>query len=373
MNIKDYKPSLVNIKIPSNWKIQESVYDQFIVCNPLLSQTQIIFDSRKNKISLPVATTIDITPLLPINYIGDPFQELLDLNHEDLHIETDINETTQEYFISIKDGSQMVGQQNSGFAFQLGIWNDEQKFGRVFGSSTQFILVQIIQPHHHHHQFRLQPSTSFTSNSRYENQLKNVKMIQATRVIPEFIIGVRSYGPGENNNLDYQHLKMCRWISAGAQSAILFDGKGGNLSLYCKTNLPTEIQGDLNPQPHTIQQLVHFQQGKVNNEINQLNQDIDQMNNPLFQSVFPDLQNIQFSKQNLLMKLKMQQVYYDNLLPVGHIIYRGVQHDFPNVSFKSMPLNLDDPNQQQHGPNIYIHCIGVINGFRVDLSKIPMD
>eukprot|EP01133_Synstelium_polycarpum_P006394 gene6394-7417_t len=87
---------------------------------------------------------------------------------------------------------------------------------------------------------------------------------KAFRTHPNFVAEVRSYSNLPGNALNFQLNKMGRWISGGVRSGILFDGVGGNLYLFCRTNI---LDGGNHPQAAA-------QQNQANNEIAQLQLDI---------------------------------------------------------------------------------------------------
>ncbi|EFA75741.1 hypothetical protein PPL_10794 [Heterostelium album PN500] len=60
-----------------------------------------------------------------------------------------------------------------------------------------------------------------------------------------------------------------------------------------------------------------------------------------------------------LKKLNWQQ-YFENMIPFPR---------FPTVSYKTIPL-LTNPENLNHGPQLIVHCIGHLKGFKIDLDRI---
>ncbi|GAM27309.1 hypothetical protein SAMD00019534_104840 [Acytostelium subglobosum LB1] len=225
--------------------------------------------------------------------------------------------------------------QRSDFGRQLGNWNIKENnnediqgppfthiIGSVFDvtSAYRFEINGVTMKFH--------PSTAFMTETRWALVSEEMKDTMANTTLPDFVVEVRPYGPGQTNQLDYLHRKMCQWMGTTdiqTQSGILFDRLGNNVYLYCRNDLPN-IQAQVDAQQANLDRLPW--------------QDY-------------------------------QHVYFQNLTPVGQIVYKGVQENYPNVSYIQIPLNLEPT--AKHGPNMIIHCIGAVNGLSLDLSTIPLD
>eukprot|EP01133_Synstelium_polycarpum_P019415 gene19415-23248_t len=151
---------------------------------------------------------------------------------------------------------------------------------------------------------------------------------------------------------------MARWIRAGVSSGVLFDGAGGNIYLFCRTNL---LVGGNHPQAVA-------QQNQVNNEIAQLQLDIIDYQQDLATSQprsIIGLQHLIQEAQHKLGRLQTQQEYFINMT-----ILQGFSGQ---VSHRTVPFWQNQPQNAVHGPDIIVHCIDVVNGFKIDLSTIPLN
>ncbi|EFA82041.1 hypothetical protein PPL_04946 [Heterostelium album PN500] len=311
------------------------------------------YDPLVQKLKIPVETPVNIEPLLSF-FSFDPLDEIVQFNNH-LRIETEDKSVLWIRYMAGRPDKQCLE-----FGSQIRNWNKANNInGSVFGSHTKF-------------KFRVNnalvsyyPDSCFISANRYANIPDSIKNDKGFTIQPDFVVEVRSYGPGANNALIYQQRKMCRWISSGVESGILFDRKGGNAYLYCNTNLVN------------LANQIAIQQGNVTNETNQLQLDIVDLQNAVEnlanfpQAVVLAVQSVLDTKRHKLQQLQWQQVYFQNLVPVPTFDYDGIQQNYPNVLFVAIPLNL--AQNAVNGPNIIIHCIGAVDGLRFDLSELPLD
>ncbi|GAM21735.1 hypothetical protein SAMD00019534_049100, partial [Acytostelium subglobosum LB1] len=358
------QPEYYYIRLP--WELDSSLYAKLVKLNEGVQFGP--FDPLVQKIKVPVATPIDIAPLIPL-FTLNPLSEIEELN-DDLTIETE-----GRSILWLKEMAGRPSKQNFEFARQLGNWNlTENTNEDVLGPPVQHIIGNVFDSQSAYRfvvngvTMKRQPDASFMTNARWAILPEATKNTQANTSVPDFLVEVRSYGPGENNRLDYQHRKMCRWMSTlniQCQSGVLFDRRGNHVYLYCRNDLPN-LQAQVEAQQeHTNDQLQEIQ-GFIKERQQRLANPVG-----LQQRDIADIQSVLQIKEQQLQPLLFQQVYFENLTPVGHIVYKGVQENYPNVSYIGIPLNL--VNDAVHGSNMIIHCVGAVNGLRFNLSTIPLN
>ncbi|GAM24893.1 hypothetical protein SAMD00019534_080680 [Acytostelium subglobosum LB1] len=361
------QPVYYYIRLPWDTILDSTVYNKFVHLNEGVPIGP--YDPLVQKIKVPVATPIDISPLVPYLNLRNPLDEIEEIN-DDLIIETE-----GKSILWIKEMAGRPSKQNVEFTSQLRNWNiNENTNEDIQGPPLQHIIGHVFDGQSAYRfvingvSVKRNPDAAFMTNARWVLVPNAMKDTRANTTVPDFIVEVRSFGSGENNQWDYQHRKMCRWMATlniQAQSGILFDRRGGRVCLYCRNdlpNLPAQVaaqQANTNNQLLQVQQSIQVRQQRLANPAGLLPDDI------------ADIQSALQAKQQQLQRLQWQQVYFQGLAPVGQLVYKGIQENYPNVSFIQIPLNL--ANNAQHGPNIIIHCIGAVNGLRFDLSTIPLD
>ncbi|KYR03055.1 hypothetical protein DLAC_00546 [Tieghemostelium lacteum] len=338
-------PDYISIVLP--WDISIDQYNKFVDINQLPAHKY-----QQNTVAIPNSTKIDFSPLFQKKCFSfnrlhnNPLHKIEKLNRD-----THLIETKGTDFLWVKDFASLPGSQTGDFLRQVGQWNIKNKLGIVFSQKSKYRLFPNIN------NLVYSPDVSFKTHAIYNLDKLRVKKNNITVHPPQYVLEVASYS--QKNKLDIKQEKMVDWITAGVESGILYDGCGGKVYLYCRSNMlinqqHPNVQGQLNG---------------INNEIVQLQQRIFNRQQRLLNTIgllpddILDLQTQLNQDQQELVPLQWPQFYYQNMNPVpGH----------PGVSFRTIPLWLNQ-NPQYHGPNMIIHCIGVTNGLKLNLSTIPMD
>ncbi|EFA77886.1 hypothetical protein PPL_09386 [Heterostelium album PN500] len=335
------------ILLPKDFtQLSVGVYQQLVTSNKNINLPHYNNKtSPPNKFIIPSGTSINIAPLLPSKYWsmekGDPLAFILEFN-QDLPLEGEHPCT-----IWVKDMATTPCTQNISFNFQLINWNEINGLGRDLDGQALFRLNANGQT------FYYKPDSAFICNARFYAVPPAYRDIHAFPTHPDFVIEVSSFSNIPSNELNNQLLKMCRWIRSGVESGVLFDGMRMNIYLFCQTNIlvngrHAQVQG---------QQLAH------NNEIIQTQNDIQQYQNDIaIANINVALQQLEVQRlQQKLQTMNWQQVYFENMIPYPA---------FQNVSYRTIPLVGIPAPTPNRGLQLIVHCIGFVNGFNIDLSKV---
>lgn len=143
-----------------------------------------------------------------------------------LHIEQDKHGN----IIIMYPGSYDSGRHESEVLIDLGLWNRKTKLGKVFSSSTMFILPD---------GEKRMPDAAWISNEKH-TKLGGWERKKFARVIPDFIVEMRS----PSVNLQALRSKMADvWIPAGVRLAWLIDPANETSFIYRPSDQPEEIKG----------------------------------------------------------------------------------------------------------------------------------
>eukprot|EP01133_Synstelium_polycarpum_P004377 gene4377-5121_t len=273
----------LGIRLP--WEFDWAAYNNFLLDNSKITLPSFEYYRYKSKksIQIPLATHVNISK-------GEGPSTVIS-----------------------KDIGGLPSCQNVEIASNLDTWNDQaaKEKGCVFNCKAQFRIMIDNIPYYY------KPSASFVTKNRYLEIPLKLRQEEGFKIPPDFVVEVRKYSNRPGNALDYQLTRMARWISGGVQSGILFDGRGGNVYLFCQSNL------------------------LVNG------------NHPLA------------VEQQKIARLQVKQEYFTNMIP-----YPGFNNQ---VSFKTIPFWSNQPQTSTHkGPDIVVHFIGVVNGFKLDLSTVRL-
>ncbi|KAF2078264.1 hypothetical protein CYY_000454 [Polysphondylium violaceum] len=266
--------------------------------------------TNQDQVEITVSTPIDVKPLLPFfkRVFGNPCLSIIEANCEKLLIETQ-----EEGILFIKQSSPLSEQQCTTLFNQTMNWYKKNNItsSSLFSSSIRYNLQ--FEYENQKKKSIFIPDISLLTNLKFDKLPSDHNYI--TKVPPEFFIIVKRDEPGETNKLWFLQKRMAFLIMAGAQSGVLIDNQ--SIYLYARSNLQ-----ELSYQPRE-------QFEKYNSDL----------------SGESDLNT---------------QLYFNDLKPVGQL--------FPNVSKKAIPFN----NNNNFGPNMVLHCIGVANGLKLNLSEIPL-
>ncbi|KYQ91825.1 hypothetical protein DLAC_07624 [Tieghemostelium lacteum] len=345
-------------KLKFPWSISEKEFRKFKELNNFTSK---YIDNHC--IEVPVETSIDLLPLLPLLPIhisnsaptlSKSIPELIKFNGH-LNIET-LNKST----INIKIMADIPTRQNGHLLNELCNWtilnnlalpNDSKAKFHLIGPNIngKFGPVVAYFPHEQHMAINI------------EKRKKNTIPIP-----PSFVIENRSYSESPNNSREYKMNKMVMYMECGVQSGVLVDSKSRVADIYCIKNLlqPHIDQPNVFVHPHALLQ------------IQQTQLDIIQLQNSIARSQ----QSLQFNPmgieghQDILDSIQIKQTQLNILINNNHFFFENmtVVPDHPGVCHFSIPFWNQEQYQPQHGPNLIIHCVGDVNGFQLNLSSFPM-
>ncbi|KYQ94497.1 hypothetical protein DLAC_04803 [Tieghemostelium lacteum] len=350
------------LKLP--WRISEKEFQKFKELNSSFNPKYI----NHHCIEVPEETSIDLSPLLPLLPIhisnnsptfAKSIPELIKFN-DNLNIET-LNSS----LINIKTMADLPTRQNGELSRQLSNWTVENGLIGLNDSSSKFHLVGP------NTDGKFGPDAAYFPLQQHMNIDIETRKNNTIPIAPSFVIENRSYSPRPNNERQYQMDKMCMWIECGSESGLLIDGKSRMVDLYCRTN-------QLHPQVGQPNLYVHPQ---AQLQIQQTQQQIAQLQNRILGSqqsllINPGLVGTE-GHQDILNSIQTKQDQLNILINFNHIYFDSMRvvPNHPGVFHVSVPFW--PPNQiialPQHGPNLIIHCIGDVNGFKLDLSSYPMD
>lgn len=156
---------------------------------------------------------ITISRSIALNVTPEQFEELARLNR-DLKLE---RAATGELIVNPPTGWE-TGEQNAEISLDLGNWNRKYRLGKVFDSSTGFILPNGA---------RRSPDASWVSWERWNALLPEQKGTFAT-ICPDFVVELRS----SSDSLTALQAKMREYISNGARLGWLLDPKNKRAEIY---------------------------------------------------------------------------------------------------------------------------------------------
>ncbi len=145
--------------------------------------------------------------------------------NELLRIERD---ETGQIFIMAPTGSE-TGNINLRIAAKLAIWNESQKSGVAFDSSTGFTLPD---------KSVLSPDVSWMKNENW-NKIEKSDKEKFAHVCPDFVIEVRS----KSDNMNYLKNKMLKWVKNCCSLAWLINPESGTAFIYRKDGAVDKVSG----------------------------------------------------------------------------------------------------------------------------------
>ncbi len=138
--------------------------------------------------------------------------------NEEHHLERDENGN----IIFMPPTGGITGNNNSRIGARLFNWNEKNKLGETFESSTGFALPDGSVR---------SPDASWVSNEKW-NALAEEEQQKFVPVCPEFVIELRS----KTDRLPYLKHKMTKWIENGSQLAWLIDPIDQKAYIYRKNS-----------------------------------------------------------------------------------------------------------------------------------------
>ncbi|KYQ91821.1 hypothetical protein DLAC_07617 [Tieghemostelium lacteum] len=354
-NIETHK-----LKFP--WSISEKEFRKFKDLNNFTSKY-----IDHHCIEVPVETSIDLSPLLPLLPIhisnsaptfSKSIPELIKFN-DHLNIET-LNRST----INIKIMADIPTRQNGHLYSQLCTWTILNNLALPNDSSAKFHLIGT------NIDGKFGPDVAYMPHEQHMTINIEERKNHTIPVPPSFVIENRSYSEGPINNRDYQMSKMVMWIECGVQSGILVDGKSRVADIYCRRNL---LQPQID-QPGSFvhpQALLQLQQSQL--ELIELQNSIARLQQSL--NFIPvDMEGRQDILDSVQDSIQRKQIKLNILISNNHLFFQNmtVVPGHPDVCHFSIPFWDQEQYQPQHGPNLIIHCVGDVNGFQLNLSSFPM-
>lgn len=158
-----------------------------------------------------------------IAFTDDELFEFCRKNPE-LNIERDKN---QNLIIMSPTGS-LSGFYCAKILLKTGIWNENQEKGKVFDSSTGFVLPDGSMR---------SPDISWVSNQQWDKLTKDQK-IKFAPVCPEFVVEVKSSSDSLKQLLD----KMLEWVANGVRLGWLIDIEKQEVYIYNSNGLDNTIK-----------------------------------------------------------------------------------------------------------------------------------
>jgi Uma2 family endonuclease len=147
-----------------------------------------------------------------------------------------VERTAEGEILIVPPAGSESSHRNSRVTAQLGRWADEDDRGKVFDSSSQFMLDD---------GSALSPDAAWVSNASLRG-VPREKRREFLPLCPEFIVEVMS----PSDRLKKAKEKMEQWIANGAQLAWLIDGDAQTVHVYRTGHAPkihrgiTKLSGD---------------------------------------------------------------------------------------------------------------------------------
>ncbi len=137
-----------------------------------------------------------------------------------------LEETAQGELIIMPPVGAISGNRESEFNADVVIWNRQTKLGKVFSSSTVFILPN---------GGKRSPDVAWISNERWE-QLTLEEKEKFAPICPDFVIELRS----RTDVLNQLQSKMQEYLNSGLKLGWLIDPQNQQVEIY-RQNQPVEI------------------------------------------------------------------------------------------------------------------------------------
>ena len=137
-----------------------------------------------------------------------------------------LEETAQGELIIMPPVGAISGNRESEFNADVVIWNRETKLGKVFSSSTVFILPN---------GGKRSPDVAWISNERW-NKLTLEEQEKFAPICPDFVIELRS----RTDALNQVQSKMQEYLNSGLKLGWLIDPQNQQVEIY-RQNKPAEI------------------------------------------------------------------------------------------------------------------------------------
>ncbi len=145
--------------------------------------------------------------------------------NELLRVERDEN----KQIIIMAPTNVFTGNQNVSLITELANWNNKEKLGACFDSSTGFTLNDGSVR---------SPDVSWMKNEKWKNISKEEKL-KFAHVCPDFVIELKS----PSDNLKYLTDKMDKWIKNGCALAWLINPENKTALIFRKDGISEEIKG----------------------------------------------------------------------------------------------------------------------------------
>ncbi|MDJ0661165.1 MAG: Uma2 family endonuclease [Crocosphaera sp.] len=137
-----------------------------------------------------------------------------------------LEETAQGELIIMPPVGAISGNRESEFNADVVIWNRQTKLGKVFSSSTVFILPN---------GGKRSPDVAWISNQRW-NSLTLEEKEKFAPICPDFVIELRS----RTDALNQLQTKMQEYLNSGLKLGWLIDPQNQKVEIY-RQNQPVEI------------------------------------------------------------------------------------------------------------------------------------
>ncbi|MGK7956271.1 MAG: Uma2 family endonuclease [Crocosphaera sp.] len=137
-----------------------------------------------------------------------------------------LEETAQGELIIMPPVGAISGNRESEFNADVVIWNRQTKLGKVFSSSTVFILPN---------GGKRSPDVAWISNERW-NKLTLEEQEKFAPICPDFVIELRS----RTDALNQVQSKMQEYLNSGLKLGWLIDPQNQQVEIY-RQNKPAEI------------------------------------------------------------------------------------------------------------------------------------
>ncbi|MCH2244892.1 MAG: Uma2 family endonuclease [Crocosphaera sp.] len=147
-----------------------------------------------------------------------------------------LEETAQGELIIMPPVGAISGNRESEFNADVVIWNRQTKLGKVFSSSTVFILPN---------RGKRSPDVAWISNERWDS-LTLQEQEKFAPICPDFVIELRSRTDG----LNQLQSKMQEYLNSGLKLGWLIDPQSQQVEIYLQNkareivSLPTTLSGE---------------------------------------------------------------------------------------------------------------------------------
>lgn len=147
-----------------------------------------------------------------------------------------LEETAQGELIIMPPVGAISGNRESEFNADVVIWNRQTKLGKVFSSSTVFILPN---------RGKRSPDVAWISNERWDS-LTLQEQEKFAPICPDFVIELRS----RTDALNQLQSKMQEYLNSGLKLGWLIDPQSQQVEIYLQNkareivSLPTTLSGE---------------------------------------------------------------------------------------------------------------------------------